>query len=148
MHGTAETIKHFFTGPNAMREYLLNGGIEIELRSYAQDPEFKQDFIDRFTRDGFEGAQCWYKANTENHQYESDKNLPEGAEKVNVPMLYMGAKDDAVCRPEAMIPAIKGGLVPHLEQANMIDAAHWTPYEASEEVAGNIRGWLQKHYKQ
>lgn len=146
MHGTAETMKKFFTTPDAMREYLVNGGDDFELRPYARDPKFKQEFIDRFTRDGFEGAVCWYKVNTENHQYESDKQLPESADKVNVPVLYMGGKDDAVCRPEAMIPAIKAGLLPQLEQANLIDAAHWTPYEASEEVSANIKSWLAKHF--
>lgn len=148
MHGTANTIKHFFTSPDAMRNYLLKGDVEVELRQYAKDPDFKKDFIDRFTRDGFEAPVCWYKANTEQHHYNSDKDLPEGAEKVNVPVLYMGGKDDAVCRPEAMVPAIKAGLLPHLEQASLIDAAHWTPYEASNEVAQNIKEWLKKHFAQ
>jgi soluble epoxide hydrolase/lipid-phosphate phosphatase len=146
MHGTPETMKHFFTGPNAMREFLTHGGQEIELRSYARDPKFKQDFIDRMTHDGFEGALCWYKATTQQKQYESDKDLPEGAEKVNVPLLYIGAKDDAVCRPEAMYPSIQAGLLPNVEQSPILDAAHWTPYEKPEEVANNIEGWLKKHF--
>jgi pimeloyl-ACP methyl ester carboxylesterase len=146
MHGTAETMKQFFTGPNAMRNYLTNGGEEVKLRDYAKDPKFKQAFIDRMTRDGFEGAQCWYKATTQQVQYESDKDLPEGADKVNVPLLYIGAKDDAVCRPEAMYPSIQAGLLPHVEQAPMLDAAHWTPYEKPAEVASNIEDWLKKHF--
>jgi soluble epoxide hydrolase/lipid-phosphate phosphatase len=151
MHGSAENMKRIFCSTDAMRNYLLNGDVEIteaELRQYAKDPAFKKEFIDRFTRDGFEGPVCWYKANTEQHHYNSDKDLLEGAEKVNIPMLYMGAKEDAVCRPEGMIPSIQAGLLPHLEQTSLIDAAHWTPYEASEEVAENIRGWLKKHFTQ
>jgi soluble epoxide hydrolase/lipid-phosphate phosphatase len=102
MHGTGETMKRFFTGPNAMREYLTNGGIDVELRPYAKDPKFRQAFIDRMSRDGFEAPQCWYRAMVDQKQAESDKNLPEGADKVEVPLLYVGAKDDAVCRPESM----------------------------------------------
>jgi soluble epoxide hydrolase/lipid-phosphate phosphatase len=145
-HAAGPTTGTLFTTPNALREYLLNGGVDIEVRPYAQDPKFKQEFIDRFTRDGFEAPVCWYKVTTENHTYESDKHLPESADKVNVPVLYMGGKEDAVCRPEAMNPFIEAGLLPHLEQASMIDASHWTPYEASEEVAGNIKSWLGKNF--
>jgi len=34
-----------------------------------------------------------------------------------------------------------------LEQKGMLDAAHWTPYERSEEVAGYIRERLGRKYK-
>ncbi|OAK97106.1 alpha/beta-hydrolase [Phaeosphaeriaceae sp. SRC1lsM3a] len=146
MHGSADTMKTLFTGPNAMREYLTNGGVDIKLRPYAEDPHFKQAFVDRMTRDGFEGAQCWYKATTENIQHECDKNLPAGADKVEVPLLYIGAKDDAVCRPEVMYPAIQGGLLPQLEQAEMIDAAHWVPYEAPDEIVSRMKSWLATHF--
>jgi soluble epoxide hydrolase/lipid-phosphate phosphatase len=148
MHGTSESMKQIFTGDGAMREYLTseNNDKEIELRTYAKAPGFKQAFIDRMSRDGFEGALCWYKAATENLQHQADKDLPEGVDKVEVPLLFIGAKHDAVCRPEAMYPSIQAGLLPKLEQAEMIDAAHWTPYEAPEEVARDIEGWLKKNF--
>ncbi|KAF1917431.1 Alpha/Beta hydrolase protein [Ampelomyces quisqualis] len=146
MHGTAETVKQLLTVPNALRNYLTNGGQKVELRAYAKDPRFKQAFVDRMTRDGFEGPQCWYKATTRQKQHESDKELPEGVDKVNVPLLYIGAKDDAVCRPEAMYPSIQAGLLPNLEQAPMLDAGHWTPYEKPDEVANGIEAWLKKNF--
>lgn len=146
MHGSADTMKQLFTGPNAMREYLTNGGLDIKLRPYAEDAHFKQAFIDRMTRDGFEGPQCWYKATTENVQYECDKDLPEGVDKVEVPLLYIGAKDDAVCRPETMYPAIQSGLLPQLEQTDMLDAAHWVPYEVPEEVVSSMKKWLGTYF--
>lgn len=146
MHGTKDTMKKYFCGPGAMRSYLTDGGEEIELRSYAKDPTFKAAFIERMRRDGFDGPQCWYKATVRNNQHESDKGLPEGVDKVEVPVLYIGGKDDAVCRPESMFDSIQKGWLPKLEQAEMKDAAHWTPYEASEEVTSDIRGWLKKNY--
>jgi soluble epoxide hydrolase/lipid-phosphate phosphatase len=148
MHGTTETMKEIFTGPGAMREYLTNGngGKENELRPYAKAPGFKQAFIDRMSRDGFEGALCWYKAATENVHYEADKDLPESVDKVDVPLLFIGATDDVVCRAEAIYPPIQAGLLPMLEQAKMVDAAHWTPYEAPDEVASDIESWLKKHF--
>ena len=99
------------------------------------------------TRDGFEGPLCWYKATTENLQQESDKNLPKEVDKVEVPTLYIGATEDPVCRPEAMYPAIQAGLLPHLEQAKMIEAAHWVTYEKPQEVVERIEDWLKRTYK-
>lgn len=146
LHGTNETMKKLFCNRGVMRSYLLNGDLDIELRPYAQDPKMKQAFIDRFTRDGFEAPQCWYNATVLQHHTASDKNLPEGVDKVNVPALYIGGKDDAVCRPEAMIPAIQAGLLPHLEQAEMIDAAHWSTMEKPQEVVSRMESWLKKHF--
>lgn len=147
MHGAGDTMVKMFTSTNAMREYLTHGGSPITLRSYAEDAEFKKAFMDRFSRDGFEGAQCWYRAMQENHQYEADKNLPEDRDKVNVPVLYIGATGDAVCRPEALIPSVQQGLLPHLEQAEMIEAGHWVPYEKPQEAVERIEPWLKKHFK-
>lgn len=98
-------------------------------------------------RDGFEGPQNWYIAATKNIQHESDKLLPAGVDVVKVPALYIGGKDDAVCRPEAMYPSIQAGLLPHIEQGELLDAAHWTPYERPKEVAERIGEWLGKHFK-
>ncbi|KAL6704845.1 hypothetical protein ACN47E_007528 [Coniothyrium glycines] len=147
MHGSGGTMLEMFTKPNALREFLTSEDkFDIELRVYAQDPGFKKSFIDRMARDGFEGPQKWYVATNENHQHEADKNLPEGVDTVKVPVLYIGAKQDPVCRPEGLIPSIQAGLLPELEQAEMIDAGHWVPYEKPQEVADRIESWLKKHF--
>jgi pimeloyl-ACP methyl ester carboxylesterase len=147
-HGENGTMKKYFTGPDALRDYLVNGSEEITCRPYARNPKFKQDFIDRMNRDGFEGPQCWYIATKDNYHIQADKDLPEDADKVDVPVLYIGCKDDAVCRPEAMHGSIQAGLLPKLEEAEMIDAAHWVTYEQPGEVVKRIEIWLQKHYAQ
>jgi len=146
LHGTGDTMKRFFCVPNAMREHLTNGGPDPEVRAYAPDPAFKKAFIDRMSRDGFEAPQCWYRATVFNKQHECDKELPEGRDKVEVPVLYLGGKDDAVCRPEVMYPAIEKGWLPKLEQKDLLDAAHWTPYEQPDQVAAYIGEWLGKKY--
>jgi soluble epoxide hydrolase/lipid-phosphate phosphatase len=69
------------------------------------------------------------------------------ADYKKVPTLYIGCKQDAVCRPENVYPSIKAGLLPNLEQADMIDAAHWVTYEAPDEVASRLEGWLKKHFE-
>ena len=141
-----KTMAEIFTVENGLRNYLTNGGPEHELRPYAQDPAFKKTFIDRMKRDGFEGPQCWYVATKDNHQRESDKSLPAGREVVNVPALYIGARQDPVCRPEHMA-SYKAQLLPKLEEAELIDAAHWVPYEAPREVVERIEPWLKKTFR-
>jgi soluble epoxide hydrolase/lipid-phosphate phosphatase len=84
MHGAGDTLKRFFCTPDTLREYLTNGSPDPELRSYAKEPGFKQAFIDRLIRDGFEGLQCWYKATTMQLQYDCDKQLPDSADTVQV----------------------------------------------------------------
>lgn len=147
-HGEGETMKKYFTGPNALRDFLVNGNEEIVCRPYARDSKFKEDFIARMSRDGFEGAQCWYIATKDNYHLQSDRKIPESADRVDVPVLYVGCKDDAVCRGEIMNASIEAGLLPKLEQAEMIDAAHWVTYEKPEEVVKRIEDWLKRHYAQ
>jgi pimeloyl-ACP methyl ester carboxylesterase len=96
-------------------------------------------------RDGFDAPQCWYRAFIE-QQHLCDKELPESRDKVDVPVLYIGGKEDATCRSEAMYPAIQAGLLPHLDQRPLLDASHWTPYEKPEEIAELFKEWLSKNY--
>jgi len=148
MHGVGPTITNLFVVRDALRNYLTGDAELIELRPYAADPKTKQAFIDRFNRDGFEAPQCWYHATRSNHQHESDKNLPEDRNKVNVPSLYMGGKDDGVCTPEMMFPTIQQGLLPHLTQEPQFDAAHFTPAEVPDKIADTLEPWLKKNFAQ
>lgn len=144
-HGAGKSMAKIWTVEGATREYLTKDGQEHELRPYAQDPAFKETFINRMKRDGFEGPQCWYRATTLNHQSASDKELPRDRLVVKVPALYIGTTDDPVCRPEIMLP-YKAQLLPQLEESELVDAAHWLPYEAPDEVIKRIEPWLKKHF--
>ncbi|KAL5320148.1 hypothetical protein ACEPPN_010949 [Leptodophora sp. 'Broadleaf-Isolate-01'] len=153
IHGPAENMKHYFTIPGAMREaqqnnvvsYLINGGEEVQLRPYAQDAHFMEDFIRRLRRDGFEGPHSWYKATKENYQHECDKKLPKEIDVVDVPVLYIRGKDDAMGPAETMYAAIQAGSLPHLEQMEIPDSAHWVQYEKPQEVVLRIEEWLSVH---
>lgn len=142
----SDGMKRFFCVPDAFRDYLTKGGEDFEIRPYAKDTKFKEAFIKRMSRDGFEGPQNWYIATKDNLQTQCDKELPEGRDKINVPVLYIGSKDDAVCRPENMGPAKEAGLLPDLEETPIVDSAHWVSYERPDEVAGYLGDWLKKRY--
>lgn len=145
LHGAGNTMAELFTVEGAMREYLKNGGHEHDLRPYAQDPEFKKTFIDRMKRDGFEGPQCWYRAMALNYQSASERELPRDRMVVKVPALYVGCKEDPVCRPDRM-RSYQAQLLPYLEEAEMVNASHWGPYEAPDEIVKGIEPWLKKNF--
>lgn len=147
LHSEGTTaMKDFFTNPGAFPKFLNGDQPLPEVREYAKDPAFKKYHIDRLSRDGFEGAQNYYKAFKNNVQWECDKDLPAERAKVNVPLLYIGCDQDAVCRPEAMIPAKQAGLVPDLEETPIIHCAHWSPYEAPKECSNYIADWLKRRF--
>lgn len=147
LHAVGESsMKDFFTTPDVFPNYLQSDSKEPEVRDYAKDPKFKQYFIDRLGRDGFEGPQCYYKASKDNFQWECDSQLQPESAVVNVPFLYIGCKQDAVCRPEFLIPAKEAGLVPDCEEAPLVDCAHWSPYEKPKEMATPIVEWLKRKY--
>lgn len=139
-------MKRHFCGPNAMRDYLTNGGEEVKLGPYAQDEGFKKEFIERFSRDGFAGPQCWYVAMNENVQHGVDKQLLATVDKVNVLALYIGANGDAVCRRESTYPLVEQEYLPDYTETELIDASHWVPYEKPEEVAARLKLWLVERF--
>jgi soluble epoxide hydrolase / lipid-phosphate phosphatase len=146
LHGQGDTLKELFCVPDGLRNYLLHEERNIPNRPYAQNSAARNAFIERFKRDGFEGPQCWYRARYLGYEYEVDKNLPEDRDTVNVPTLFVGGKDDFVCRPEALQPHIEAGLLPKLEQKPLLDAGHWTTLEVPGELVSHIKLWLKKNF--
>ncbi|RMZ67939.1 epoxide hydrolase [Pyrenophora seminiperda CCB06] len=175
MHGDGDTMKNFFCTPNALRDYLTGKtNPDVPLRPYSQDAQFKSDFIDRMTRDGFEAPQCWYHATLQNLQLNCDAkileerdvvNMPElfivatrdvastgfprsliGRDLVNVPALFIVASQDVASLPETIYWSTHKGLLPRLEQVAVIDADYWVTYEKPGEVIARLEGWLRKNF--
>jgi soluble epoxide hydrolase/lipid-phosphate phosphatase len=142
-------MKDLFTNPDVFPAYLSASPDSIPepaVRAYAQSPAFKRHFVDRLGRDGFEGAQAYYTAFKDNIQHECDSQLPAERSVVNVPFLYIGCDQDAVCRPEMLQGAKDAGLIPDCEEAPLVHCAHWSPYEAPEEMAKPIIEWLGRKF--
>lgn len=76
LHASGEGMKDFFCAKDGMRNPLEHKTKpEIAVRGYAKDPAFKQAFIERMKRDGFEAPLAWYKAMTTNVHYESESRF-------------------------------------------------------------------------
>jgi hypothetical protein len=50
--------------------------------------------------------------------------MPKQVDLINVPVLYIRRKNDALGRPETMYAGVQAGLLPYLEQTEIPDLAH------------------------
>ena len=144
-------MREMFCTIGAMREYVARLGKyanhTVDLKPYAKDPALKKRFIERMGRDGFAGPVCYYHTLKENGNLEDEKALCRHPEdrKITVPLLYIGATGDWVCRTDLMSDAKEAGLVLNLEE-RVIEAGHWCLYEKPEEIAKMIGDWLSRKY--
>lgn len=145
MHGDEhDWMKKILCVRGAVRNYLL-GNEHVPLKPYAKEPKWKDDFMQRFARDGFEAPFNYYKATANNVQSKSDADVPKQLYKVQLPMLYIGCTGDAVCREDLIEVPRKAGLLPDLE-VQQITSGHWVPMEKPEEVAQYIRSFVNKRF--
>lgn len=142
-HGDPETLLDTFCKPGGFRDFVTNGKTQPVLK-YAQGKR-RDEFVKRMSRDGFDAPQCWYKSYVFGVAYEADQKVPKENLVVNVPYLFWGAKNNKVCRPEAIQAPKDGGLLPHSTEI-VRDGGHWA-YLAEPEVFGkDLTGWLNQTF--
>jgi pimeloyl-ACP methyl ester carboxylesterase len=145
LHGDVDDwMKKMFCVRGAMRDYLL-GDKHVPLKSYAREGRWKDDFMGRLMKDGFEAPFQWYKASVNNVQWESDRTIPKEVVTVRVPMLYIGCTGDSVCRSDMIEIPRKAGLLPDLE-VQSIESGHWCAMEKPDEVAKHIRSFVTRRF--
>lgn len=138
-----EDMRDIMCAPGGLRRYATDRSIpSIEIRAYSKDEKLKEEWIGRLKENRFEAPVCWYLALTQNHQFESDKKIKDDNIKVNVPMLYIGCDQDAVCRPELIKPPQEAGLLPDLTVEILEGVAHWPMYERPEETCRIIMDFV------
>jgi soluble epoxide hydrolase / lipid-phosphate phosphatase len=114
------------------------------VQAYATDT-MKEDFIARYSRDGFTAPLCYYRAIIEGVFYEEEQKMPAERFKVMVPYLFVAGNRDIICRPD-MIEQAKGlGLTPNLT-VEEIDAGHWSMLAKPKEVGDALVRWLGNNF--
>ncbi|KAK5045555.1 hypothetical protein LTR84_009173 [Exophiala bonariae] len=145
LHGDSEDwMKKMFCTKGAMKKYLT-GDEHVPLKSYAQEPRWKDEFLSQFRRDGFDGPLRMYKAAISRAHQESDKLIPKERLVISVPVLFIGCTGDFVCRHDLIEIPKKVGLLPDLEEQS-IESGHWVPMEQPGQVAKHIRNFLTKRF--
>lgn len=159
LHAHVETLFHLLhlDHPDAMKLFFATHGntrslltktvpSDWPLKPYARAPGFKEAFIARMQRDGFEGPQCWYKAQARNVNFEVEREFPGEERGIKVPCLYVSGTGDVVCRTDGMDGDVVRGLVPDVTKVVLEGAGHWIPFERAEEVGKAMSEWLGKRF--
>jgi len=134
-------MKKLFCTYGGMRDFMISGQPAVDLKPYAANPAIKDPWISKMKAQGFEAPFCWYKAYTEGHHASLEKNLPENVGSVDVPALWIGGDQDAVCFERK---SYQSSEIKDLTAHEMRDVGHWIPYERPDEVAGFIVEWLKE----
>lgn len=139
-----DEMKSIYCVPNAMRQYLADRSIpSVNIKAYARNRALYEGWKAEIEKSGLESGLCWYTAYLQQVQFESDQLVPDDNLKVRVPMLFIGATGDAVCRPGfSLTPA--AGLVADLTEHTLEGVGHWPMYEKPKEVAEWISEFLTK----
>ncbi|KAI1086120.1 alpha/beta-hydrolase [Rostrohypoxylon terebratum] len=146
IHGAPrDWMRQIWCERGEMRKWLTDKDRTVELRGYAQDPAFRQRFMERFERDGFEAPLCYYKALHSSEEFNSTKDLDKDRFIVRVPAFYIESTQDAVCRPEMSMQAKQGGFLPDWEEAT-VDSAHWVPFEKPAEIGQLIASFVERRF--
>ncbi|EXJ56178.1 hypothetical protein A1O7_09109 [Cladophialophora yegresii CBS 114405] len=145
LHGADDDwMKKMFSGKDAMTKYFSCGGT-VELKSFAKQGKWRDDFFERFSKDGFEAPLNWYKAQTSNVQWQDDKSIPKENHVVKVPFFFLGCTGDSVGRTDLIQIPREAGLLPDFEMTE-IESGHWCAMEKPREVAEALRGFVTKRF--
>lgn len=136
-----KVVLEVMSKPNTMKEALQrHHNLNIKWHKSVTD-EDKQHFVQRFKRDGFNGAYNWYR-------YFVHHGLPKGDEAVKagpmieVPILYVGYTDDLICRKENILAGQKAGMLPQLTNLTL-QGGHWGLVQDPEPFGRAVIGWLK-----
>lgn len=150
-------MREMFCVSGAMREYVEGKGRyknwTVDKKDYPNWEAEKKRFVERFSRDGFEGPVCYYLSLKGNTMLEDEKWLCEKGEKgedrrvIDVPLLFIGQTGDWVCRTDLMVDAKNEGLVKDVEE-KVLDAGHWWAYEKPKGMGDMIAEWLNRKFPQ
>jgi soluble epoxide hydrolase / lipid-phosphate phosphatase len=144
VHGEApDWTKQMFCVRGAFRDFVENDKT-VPVHAYAQDPAFRENFVGRFKRDGFEAPQCWYRATVENILTGGETSaLSQDDLVIKSPVLFLGCTRDPVCLTGRIYEY--EALLPNLT-VKEIDSGHWCTYEKPQEVNNVLTEWLKETF--
>ena len=99
--------------------------------------EVMRYFIKTYETTGFTGGLNWYRAIPR-----MGAIMANGAARIEVPSLYIGAENDVILPPSSA-----NGMedfISDLEKYTVMDSGHWTQQEKPDEVNRIIVEWLDR----
>jgi soluble epoxide hydrolase/lipid-phosphate phosphatase len=105
-------------------------------------PTLKATLIERWKSEGFDAKLGWYRAMTENVNWEHEKKI--ASFELSIPVLFIGGSRDAAC------PARLGDLFtrPLCKDYTgvVIDSCHWMLREKPVQWLETVKPWLLSRF--
>lgn len=139
IHGEdPDQMRKLFCVRGAIKEWVEKDRKDNALKPYAQNAKLKEAWMQSKKSGGLVSQGCWYRAMNENFHRATETSL-DG--HVDLPYLFIGADQDAVCRTDAVQVPKAMGLIKDL-RVEEVHSGHWSPFEAPEEVSRITLKWL------
>ncbi|KAM5343918.1 hypothetical protein ACJ41O_012455 [Fusarium nematophilum] len=140
-YGEDGAQKETFGYRDSLRNWLL-ADKRRQLLEWARDLDMLKAAEEEFGGDGLVSPLLWYQAYVNGTHYEAEKQLPESADKIEVPTLILAGGDDPL-GPVALYETEEAkAAVPDLTTVEL-DASHFIPVEKPFEMAESILKWLK-----
>lgn len=130
--------------PGAIRKYLL-GNESVPLKTYAQDPQFRDSFLERAPKSDMIASYQWHRLLPTELALEPEDLVPVERVQFKIPTLFIASTDDVINKPEVMEAHRDAGTLPGLE-ITVLESGHWSPWEHPDEVTDVTRKWIEKHF--
>lgn len=117
---------------------------DIPLEMTSLDEELYAAQLESHRRHGWGPATAWYLNHKANAAY-SESEVNAGV--LDVPVLYIDARHDAVCSISTT-PGMATGMRASVRDLTVeeVESAHWVMLEKPEAVNGALEGWLGKKF--
>lgn len=139
-YGEDGAMKETFGYKDSLRNWLL-GDKRRTLQEFARDPARVQQAQQAFGNGGFVSPLLWYTAFVNGTQYAAEKDLPDAADSVDVPLLHIAGEHDPLGPPALFDTQEAKSSISDLTNVAM-NAGHFLPEENPSEMADIIIKWL------
>ncbi|KAI7371056.1 hypothetical protein KC367_g878 [Hortaea werneckii] len=144
LHGAPEDmVKQMFCFKDAFKNFLLQDRTDVGLRTYAQDNNLHDAWIQDFSTElQWETSFAWYNSFISGVQTAVDETILPEKYRLQMPVLFISCDGDAV-NPHSTIDGPKNaGLLPDLTEKEL-HSGHWCPYEKPQELSMMIVDWVK-----
>lgn len=129
--------KKHFCPEGALEEWLL---ADRKTDKLIINDELKRSYIDIFSKNGFAGPLCWYKAYVFNLNQQDDAKFPQSAYPITQPVYFGACTNDPACVAEDNINIVQA-LCPNAT-IKEFNSSHWVLHEYPSEVNEELKKWL------
>lgn len=139
----AANMRELFCTRDAWKNHLSGTSMhKVTLNGYALDQDLKRKWLHAVSKGGFETPLNWYKAIVQDVQRQADQRVEDFNLVIRVPMLFIGANQDPVCRHDLLEDEDLTQFVTDYTKV-IVNAGHWPMLEIPDVVGDVISKFLQ-----